>query len=558
MKLSIKKYLPVYIIGAIFVVIVVISFISGQKEEESYETMRVEKIDLTQEVEVTGKVRPTQERLLAFERGGKVADVKVFVGENVFAGQWIASLDTSEMQAQLRQSEAAIVQEENILAELQRGSRAEELVIARTAVLNAERTYEDVKISFSNTTEKAKADLISSYDGAFTSAQSSVVSAKNALVVISEIQQTRFTDPGVGAPALSTAKSTAIKKLFNVSNAGGWTAEFVSDLSSGVFQEVQDMQINIDTKQNEEEMTNELLQTLEALSAVSDTLDAVPILSTFSTTDKTNLSTQKTTVSAAITALSAKLQVIDVQKAANTSALASASASVTTAENTLQQAKNELLLKEAGSTPETLATQISRVAAARAAKELIQAQINTMILRSPLEGIITKQELRKGVFVQAGLHVVSVISKNSYEVEIFVPEVDIAKITIDDSVNITLDAYTDDDIFPAQVMSIDPAETIIEGVATYKVTISFIDSKDERIKPGMTADAVIFTDEREMVLAVPTRAIITEDAQKYVRIPEGNEIKKIPVETGMKSSSGYVEITKGLKEGETIITFIRK
>ena len=237
---------------------------------------------------------------------------------------------------------------------------------------------------------------------------------------------------------------------------------------------------------------------------------------------------------------------------------ASASASVTTAENTLQQAKNELLLKEAGSTPETLATQISRVAAARAAKELIQAQISTMILKSPLEGIITKQELREGVFVQAGLHVVSVISKNSYEVEIFVPEVDIAKITINDSVNITLDAYTDDDIFLAQVTSIDPAETIIEGVATYKVTLRFINSEDERIKSGMTADTTIFTDEREQVLAVPIRAIITEDTQKYVRIPEGNEIKKIPVETGMRSSSGYIEIINGLKEGETIITFIRK
>ena len=201
---------------------------------------------------------------------------------------------------------------------------------------------------------------------------------------------------------------------------------------------------------------------------------------------------------------------------------------------------------------------MSRVVAARAAKELIQAQINTMTLKSPIDGIITKQELHEGVFVQAGSHVVSVISKDSYEVEIFVPEVDIAKITIDDSVNITLDAYTDDDIFLAQVASIDPAETIIEGVATYKVTVSFIDSKDERIKPGMTADTVIFTDEREQVLAAPTRAIITEDSQKYVRMPNGNEIKKIPVETGMKSSSGYIEITDGLKEGETIITFIRK
>lgn len=558
MKLHIKKHLFIYGVITILAIIIIASVILGQKTGEEYETMQVKKIDLTQEVEVTGKVRPTQERLLAFERSGKVANVKFSVGENITAGQRIASLDTSEMQAQLRQSEATIAQEENILAELQRGSRVEELVIARTAVSNAERTREDTEISFNNTSEKAKADLISAYSGAFTSAQSSVVSAKNALVVISEIQQTRFTEQGINASALSTAKSVAIEELFDVGNTGGWTAVFVSDLSSGIFQEVQDIQINIATEQNEEERINVLLQVQEALFATSDALDAIPILSTFTTTEKADLSAQETTVSAAITALSAKLQIIDVQKAANTSALASALAGVTTAENALQQAKNELILKEAGNTPETLALQMSRVVAARAAKELIQAQINTMTLKSPIDGIITKQELHEGVFVQAGSHVVSVISKDSYEVEIFVPEVDIAKITIDDSVNITLDAYTDDDIFLAQVASIDPAETIIEGVATYKVTVSFIDSKDERIKPGMTADTVIFTDEREQVLAAPTRAIITEDSQKYVRMPNGNEIKKIPVETGMKSSSGYIEITDGLKEGETIITFIRK
>ena len=558
MKSYIKKHLFIYTIVTIFAIVIAISTFSGQKTGEEYETMRVEKIDLTQEVEVTGKVRPTQERLLAFERSGKIADARVFVGDEVLAGQKIASLDISELRAQLQQADASIVQEENILAELQRGSRLEELEIVRTAVSNAERSLKDAEVSFENTLQKANADLTSAYSGAFTSAQSAVITGKNALVVISEIQQTRFITPGISAPTLSTTKSVAIEKLFNISDAGGWTAEFVSDISSGIFQEIQEIQINIETEQEELIMADLLLQAENTLYAVSDALDAVPILSTFSTAEKAELLAKKTAISAAITGLLAKQRAIDVQKATNASTLSTSKAGVTVAENVLLQAKNELILKEAGSTPEALATQKSRVAAARAQKELVQAQINTMVLKSPIDGVVIKQEVRNGVFVQAGVHVVSVISKNSYEVEIFVPEVDIAKVTINDSVNITLDAYTDDDVFPAQVMAIDPAETTIEGVATYKVTINFIDSKDERIKSGMTADTVILTDEREMVLAVPTRAIITEDTQKYVRIPEGDKIKKIPVEIGMKSSSGYVEIINGLKEGETIITFIRK
>ena len=557
MKLFIKKHLFIYITVALLVIIA-ITIISSQKERESYETMSVKKTDLTQEVEVTGKVSPTQERLLAFERSGKIADTQVFVGDIVQVGQKIASLDTSELRAQLRQSEATIVQEENILAELQRGSRLEELDIVRTAVSNAESLLEDAEVLSENTLKKAHADLTSVYNGAFTSAQSAVVSGKNTLVVISEIQQTRFTESGINASTLSAAKSLAIEKLFGISGAGGWTPEFVSDISDGVFQEVQEIQINIETEQNELIMKDLLLQTKNALYAVSDALDAVPILSTFSTVEKADLSAQKTIISAAITGLSAKRQVVDVQKVVNTNALATAQASVTVAENALQQAKNELALKEAGSTQEALATQSSRVTAMHAAKELIQVQINTMVLRSPIDGVVTKQELREGVFVQAGVHVVSVISKDSYKVEIFVPEVDIAKISLNDLVEITLDAYSDDDIFDAVVEFIDPAGTIIEGVATYKVILEFVDNKDKRIKSGMTADTVILTDEREMVLAIPIRAVITEGAQKYVRIPDGDGIKKIPIETGMRSSDGHIEIISGLTEGETIITFIRK
>ena len=558
MKQSIKKHLFIYIIFFVFATLITLSFISGQKEGESYETTQVKKTNLIQEVEVTGKVRPTQERFLAFERSGKVTSTKVEVGENVVAGQTIASLDTSEMQAQLKQAVAAIVQEENILAELIRGSRPEELAITRTAVSNAEQTLQNAEISYDNVKNKAYTDLVSAYNGAFSSAQSSVVSAKNALVIISEIQQTRFTEPGVSASNMIATKSLAIEKLFGILNAGGWTAEYVSDISEGLFKEVQEIQIDISTIEKEDDLRNTLEQAQEALYSISDALGAVPILTTFSATEKTSLSTQKTTISTAITALSANLQVIDVQKSANTSALANALFGVTTAENALKQAENELALKEAGSTIETLTTQQSRINAAYAAKELIQAQLNTATLRSPINGIVTKQELKEGVFVQAGLHVVSIVSKDSYEVEIFVPEVDIAKISVDDTVEITLDAYSDNDIFPAQVISINPAETIIEGMATYKVVINFADSEDTRIKPGMTANAVIFTDERKDVLAVPTRAIITEDGQKFVRVPDGDEIKNIPVEVGMKSSDGHIEILSGLEEGETVITFVRK
>ncbi|MCK5590872.1 MAG: HlyD family efflux transporter periplasmic adaptor subunit, partial [Candidatus Pacebacteria bacterium] len=487
---KIKKHIFIYSAAMILIVIVIISFGSEQDSADMYETMVIEKTDVVQEVEVTGKVRPSEDRDLSFQRGGTVARVYASVGDEISAGEWIASLDTSELQAQLTQAKASIIQEESIFAELKRGSRSEELALAQTAVGNAERTLENANISLENVIEKAQTDIVSVYNSALTSAQSAVSGGKNALVAISDVQYTRFTLPGVSAQDFAAEKEKAIKDLFNVSGTAGWVAESVSELSGGVYSEVQGSSVESDLAV-QADLDSTLSDVQIALGSVYDVLEAIPILSTFSTTEKADIVAQKTAVSAAITSLSANLQAVEVQKAVNTSAIMAAETGIITSENTLRQVQSELILKEAGSTQEALTTQNARIVAAYAQQDLIQAQIYTMILRAPIDGVVTKQDARNGVFVQAGSIVASVISKNSYEVEIFIPEVDISKVSIGDVVEITLDAYTNEDIFVATVASIDPAETVIEGVSTYRVTVVFSDGEDERIKSGMTADSSI-------------------------------------------------------------------
>jgi len=51
---------------------------------------------------------------------------------------------------------------------------------------------------------------------------------------------------------------------------------------------------------------------------------------------------------------------------------------------------------------------------------------------------------------------------------------------------------------------------------------------------------------------------LTKNEQKIVRILEGEEIKEIKVETGLRGSGGGVEILSGLKEGDRVITFIKE
>jgi multidrug efflux pump subunit AcrA (membrane-fusion protein) len=148
----------------------------------------------------------------------------------------------------------------------------------------------------------------------------------------------------------------------------------------------------------------------------------------------------------------------------------------------------------------------------------------------------------------------AVISKDKFKIETNVPEADIAKVGVGNVANVSLDAYGRDTIFPTKVIAIDPAETVIDGVSTYKVTLQFI-TEDERIKSGMTANIDIVTAKKEGILAIPQRALIRKDGIRIVRVLVEKEIEERKVETGIVGFDGFIEILSGLKEGETIVVF---
>jgi len=130
-------------------------------------------------------------------------------------------------------------------------------------------------------------------------------------------------------------------------------------------------------------------------------------------------------------------------------------------------------------------------------------------------------------------------------------------------VSVTLDAYGSEVNFPATVSLVDPAETVIEGISTYKVTLSF-DEADTRIRSGMTANISIHTAERNNVLEIPLRAVTTKESTKIVRIapPQTAKANTTPQEVnivlGLRGSDGMVEVVSGLTEGEEVITFEQK
>lgn len=158
------------------------------------------------------------------------------------------------------------------------------------------------------------------------------------------------------------------------------------------------------------------------------------------------------------------------------------------------------------------------------------------------------------------------LAEGNFEIEVDISESDINKIAVDDKVEISLDALSEDILIDGKVSFIEPAQTLIQGVVYYKVKISFNDidgiknnlvSYGSSLKAGMTANVTITTERKDSVIAVPARAIIEVDGVKKIRLLENGEVSEVEVKTGLRGDEGLVEIKEGLQINDEVITFIK-
>ena len=147
---------------------------------------------------------------------------------------------------------------------------------------------------------------------------------------------------------------------------------------------------------------------------------------------------------------------------------------------------------------------------------------------------------------------IAMISAGTLQMESFVPEINIPLLAVGDEAVATLDAYGTTAPFAAKVVSIDPAETVRDGVSTYRVKLQF-DVTDARVRPGMTANILITTLKKTNAIAVPQGIVVRRGDEKFISIKEGNSVREQAVQTGSVSSLGTIEILSGLKDGDMVL-----
>jgi HlyD family secretion protein len=194
--------------------------------------------------------------------------------------------------------------------------------------------------------------------------------------------------------------------------------------------------------------------------------------------------------------------------------------------------------------------------------QLVSAQIayqatQNAIVTAPISGLVLNLAIASGSGVLANspltptTPILVIGGLGPAEILISVGESDINKIQLGQKAEIKLDAV-DNQTYQGVVRRFDANGSITGGVVKFNVYIEIV-NPDHKIRPGMTADVDLTTQELKGVLSVPNAAVKPYQKGKAVRkLDASGSLVFIPVKIGVKGKE-FTQISAGLVDGQEVV-----
>ncbi len=593
--MSIPRSKKFWIITTIVVIILLVVFSKsrGDKTPEFSHTS-VERTELVQSVSETGSISGELDISYGWEVSGRVAQISKKSGDTVEKGDLIAKLQNVQQRSALAQSVAQLRSAQASLDLRIAGASDAERTKALALVDQKRASLDKTEASSASTVDTAKKEFSDAendlklveagedskivrdaYDDLINTLKSTMASLSDALtesdniIGIDNATANDVFEDGLGSASPGTlfTAETSYKKArsaYNAAKAGVFALQISSpndkvDLSISPTQntvaQIQshlvDMQAMLTASRAVLGMTESNLETLK-----SDINAALVSVNTAST----NLTNSVQAVSSAKNSLAG--YEIAYNKAKNNleNKKKQAEADIKIAKADLAQAQAAYDLLVAAPRDVDLGSLRADVNRYSASVQSAQNEVSKTELRAIADGVVAKLDVNVGENVTALDPVITLVSPEK-SIEVDISESDVAKVSVDDDVVITLDAFGDDVELMGKVVSVEPGKTEVSGVIYYNTDILLSDTSDLPIRSGMTANVEIITETKEGVLVAPQRSIINESGKKYIRVLTNKtkgKFDKKEVETGLRGNGGLIEITSGVEEGDEIITFIKE
>jgi HlyD family secretion protein len=207
---------------------------------------------------------------------------------------------------------------------------------------------------------------------------------------------------------------------------------------------------------------------------------------------------------------------------------------------------------------------------------------------SPIDGVVSSLPVKEGEFALASFSstaLMVIADMADVNVEVKVDETDIANVKVGQHAKVKVDALGDTEI-DGEVTEVGSSaitrsgQTIAQTTGSqeakdFKVVVKLLPNDETRAKlrPGMSATAVVTTDRRENAVVVPLQALVLQEEPaaegaappagedkaakpkevQGVFLLENNRVKFTPVQTGITGETD-IEVTSGVKASDTIVT----
>ena len=535
-KIKNKKNIAIAIIVCFLVFVIYKSFF--KKTEDGLVTAEVGIGNVVREISETGQIKKGEKINLGFKTSGIIEEIYIQTGEEVKKNDILAKLENSQLDIQLIEAWASLELYQAQLDKLLAGATSQEIQVKQTAVDNAQIALDTAKQTLEDTKAQGEEDLKSAYEDALNVLDDAYIKIFNSFNIVDLIQRTYFTS--------NDQESISVKENKD-------KIKIVLDSVESYLDTAKTTQENNDIDITLVEMKSTLSDTFDALKIIREKCETLNYRNTVSSADKTLLDTHRGYINTALTNIVNSQQTISSTKLDNSININTYQSKVNTAQGSLKAAQDDLAQLVAPARKEDVSLYQAQVKQVQAQVWLLQNQIEDTILKAPMSGQIIAIGKRVGELVQSALKdaVITILPADPFSIEVDIYEEDVAKMDVGNTVDISLVAFPEEKL-KGKIISIDPAEKMIDGVVYYEVSIS-LEQSSSGIKPGMTADLVITTDVRENVLTVPEKALKKKNGKTVVQILEQNQITEREIEIGLKGTNDLIEIVSGLEQGEQVI-----
>ncbi len=510
---------------------------TGSSSTPQYETVAANLGNISQSISISGTIEPVTDLELNFGSTGLVSTVNVQPGQSVKAGQVMATLDTTSLQAQVTQAQATLLSNQAKLASDEAGPTASAQQSSQAQITSAQNALAAAKQSLADTQASNQITLTQSQT-AISQAQTALASDQTTLL----LDQQNFAKY---QPLVVPSTNATLQPVPVAASASAYDSTNTNGL--------------ITTDQSYLPLDQNSLfeaQTTEANCAGS---------SSCSSGWQAWINGDNTAMSAANTAISQANKVISdleaVQNAQNnlaatqvkiTQSLDQAQQSVTSAQTALTNAQNAASVSSQPATPSQIDADNAAIASAQASLANAQQALTEATIVAPVGGVVAQVNISAGKTTTTSSSTSGDIvleSANSFEVTGQVSDTQISEVKLNQQALVTPAGQTAS--LAAKVNQITPMATVTQGVATFPVNV-LITQQSPNLYAGASATVQIIVKQATNVLTVPTSSVHSLGSLSYVNVLQsGQSVRKL-VTVGA-SSGIYTEVTSGLQPGDQVI-----